>query len=123
MFKAGDIRDRGGYDYRTLRYVIERRLVPGLTATGTGNHRDYAPKQAFLVALACELHEGGVRGDIVTDLTSRVAEEDAWLLPSGETLAFTYGLAIKIEICPAAIRTKLRIDDHGHDDCSTGSTA
>jgi len=114
VFKAGDIRSRGNYRDRTLRYVLERRLVPGLEAAGSGNHRDYSPKQAFLVALACELQEEGAGADIIADLVARVAGGKLWLQRQGDPLIFTYGCAVKIEVCPHAIRTKLGIDEHGH---------
>ena len=106
---AGTIRERGGYAERTIRYVIERRLVPGIDSVGTGNRRDYTAKQAFLIALACELREEGFRGPIVKSVVEMFDADREWNNDNEITITFGKLGAVKLAISPILIRRKLKI--------------
>lgn len=62
-----------GLEMRTLRYVVERGLVPGLSSIrpGRGSRRELTPTQAILVAVAAMLYAQGIRGEAL----QRVLEE------------------------------------------------
>lgn len=65
-----DIGDAIGIPNRTMRYIMEQGLVPGLSNVnqGRGSRRSMSIRQARLVAVAAVLHELGYRGPVVKDL-------------------------------------------------------
>lgn len=107
--QAKTIRERGGYNDRTLRYVVEQRMIPGLDSPGTGTFRDYSAKQAFLVALACELREEGFHGEVVKTVVEFFHANREWKEDGEVTLTFGKLGAIRLTVDPGKIRRKLRI--------------
>lgn len=57
-----------GLPQRTLKYVIEQGIVPGLQRNnpGRGNRRKLSRHQSALIALTALLHVGGLRGKLLT---------------------------------------------------------
>lgn len=65
MMELSEVGTRLGLENRTLRYVMEQELVPGLAKVnqGRGTRRQLTLHQARLVGLASLLHQSGIRGD------------------------------------------------------------
>jgi DNA-binding transcriptional MerR regulator len=106
MLKAGEIRKRGGYQSQTMRYVLAQRIIPGIGDAGQGNHRKYTPEQTVLLAVACELREAGIFGEVVKLIVEAIADEGSWHLPG----CFTFSRGnTSVAVDTEAIRKKLRI--------------
>lgn len=65
-------------DNRTLRYVVEAEMVPGIGKVnrGRGSRRTLTPKQAMQVAIAAALHLQGFRGEAVREVVVKAGK--AW---------------------------------------------
>lgn len=107
MLKAGEIQSRGGYKGPTLRYVLAQKIIPGLSAAGQGNHRQYTPEQAFLIAVACELYAIGVRGPAIKRIVSELSKVPACHLLT--TYNFVSDDVVSVMLDTEAISNKLRI--------------
>jgi hypothetical protein len=63
-----------GIDNRTVRYVVEQKLVPDLKlAPGRGARRVLTVPQARKVALAAMLHEAGLRSEKIRAMVTYMA--------------------------------------------------
>lgn len=107
MLKAGEIQSRGGYPGPTLRYVIAQNIIPGLSAAGQGNHRQYTAEQAFLIAVACELYAIGVRGPVIKRIAAELSKVPA--CHAMATYKFVSDDVVSVVLDTEAIRNKLRI--------------
>lgn len=68
MMELREIGERLGLDHRTLRYVAEQGIVPGLQVNkGRGNRRKLNTRQARLIGLAACLYASGLRGKLLRD--------------------------------------------------------
>lgn len=65
--ELSEIGVRLNIENRTLRYVVEQGIVPGLERVnqGRGNRRRLSKSQAQSVALAAMLHDSGLRGSLL----------------------------------------------------------
>ena len=65
--ELAEIGDALGLEKRTLRYILEQGIVPGLEDVnqGRGYRRKLKVREAQLVAVAGVLHEQGFRGPVV----------------------------------------------------------
>lgn len=86
-------------DNRTLRYVVEAEMVPGISKVnrGRGSRRELTPKQAMQVVVAAALHQQGFRGEAVRTIVAKAGKE--WRSnQSGPVVVTMTGQVLPIEI-------------------------
>jgi hypothetical protein len=66
-----------GIKTRTLRYVVDHDLVPGLPNNSQGRAvpREFTQEESVLIALAAVLHDYGFRGEAATNIVRKARSQ------------------------------------------------
>lgn len=88
-----------GIRNRTLRYVVDNGLVPGLDGEGQGHFvpREFTEEEAVLIAVAAILHTHGFRGPVVTEIVRKAVPQ----LREGKgviTVDFREGFPVQVRL-------------------------
>lgn len=66
-----------GIRNRTLRYVVDNNLVPGVHTDGPGHFvpREFTEQESALIAAAAILHDHGFRGTAAAEIVRKAASQ------------------------------------------------
>lgn len=98
-----------GIRNRTLRYVVDNDLVPGLNGEGQGPFvpREFTEEEAGLIAVAAVMHTHGFRGSAVTEIVRKAAPQ----LREGKniiTVDFRDGFPVQVRLTVGTLLKQVR---------------